>query len=1248
MSIGGVAAAGFSGDYYSTADLSGSVIFSRKEVRLSFAIPNGHKPGGSASPGHADVSANGWSARWTGILKSRVSETITFSATVSGKFRLYGRVVGAGSYDTLIDSWTASSIRTLTADVAFTAGTGYEVKVEYAGNDGQKDLSLGWSCPSDPTVRVIGPMFRIGDHMMKTELWANLIQSGRGWTGSHDANFVWNGDASWVIQESLGISPLTLDPFTEGTVNYKFTGQITSIGGSGNIGNFSAVAYDSGTNTTTGTFEIIDNNQNATFLNFYGCTNVSNIQVMRPGQAIGSVFDTRLTSKLTMAYSILRNQVINSVETVWADRTKPAFPYQIYGKSTTSAIAYYNGETVTTDNGPAIERLIQFANETGRDLQISVPPFANDDYITKLAQAIHYGTDGTTPYTSHQTNPVWPPLNSNLMFRIEIANELWNTAAGYILAWWAITHQSEAAYNGATTLGVTLNADYYSRRHEWIIARTMQISELFKLVVGSAHGSRYRFYFGFQYGNYNNTASIALNYATKLLEAGGLPSINIPAKPLTQYAIDAGGATYYGATDPDGVTDLIADPNGQTPTVSSGFSVRPGGATNTYAGPAGIVHSGSMAIAPEGGRTQCMFVAEGGRITMPFTVPANQTSDRYAVAVRAVNRINGGTIRFNIYLDYGTPQQQDLFAGSYSQLGGWYTPPYKISDWYAVVVSWAISGYYPSKSVSQTAGSSHTITILAEGTAGSDTIDANRPVIYLDEIRVASADDLANGLGLSSGQANGQPAASDVSVTLKDIVRHTAPHGLPYVAYEGGVGLGGDTHGNDLQNYFKAYDQRMKTAQKDAHVRSQQIGLAEQIFGTYAQQPVWDTTFGVQGWDGWENFPIPAGMVEDVSNLPAATIFEFTAPCTLKASDRSTTDDTNGGFFAWVVNVQTAGTYLITGSNLGTGRLIVDGVDLSGGQAFLTLGIHGIVLRAGSGATPSSTASIAIKKASVPTTSTAISAVAGQTVSWSADANATSGYVVRWGDETGRWYNRKVVAAGSTSTTITDLAQGTFLRMVVASANANGEGIPGTEKVVTRYQSGIRRVATWYTGSDRASLPTLPSIQVDDSGVTVGNLVSDFTDDGNYGVFGAHVTGVMGSNVAAAADHAAAYAGGHKFRFTVTTPAAGFAPSQFLFSALAHVPAGDVTARVWVDGVAAYTSGGMVSNRNDIVADLTGQGTWPGGVQKTIEITIAPLGGFYTAGIGHAPNLPAGLSFTGSVPSGFVPRRLLAAAGMMG
>ena len=77
------------------------------------------------------------------------------------------------------------------------------------------------------------------------------------------------------------------------------------------------------------------------------------------------------------------------------------------------------------------EYLVMMANETGKDLYITIPMNANQAYVTDLANLLRYGSDGVNPYTSYQAHPAYPGLNSNLSVYVEWANEIWNWAGGF-------------------------------------------------------------------------------------------------------------------------------------------------------------------------------------------------------------------------------------------------------------------------------------------------------------------------------------------------------------------------------------------------------------------------------------------------------------------------------------------------------------------------------------------------------------------------------------------------------------------------------------------------------------------------------------------------------------------------------------------------------------------------------------------------------------------------------------------------
>ncbi len=113
------------------------------------------------------------------------------------------------------------------------------------------------------------------------------------------------------------------------------------------------------------------------------------------------------------------------------------------------------------------------------------------------------------------------------------------------------------------------------------------------------------------------------------------------------------------------------------------------------------------------------------------------------MSFNAHNRLNtdGTTIdkqNLRVYLDYGTENEIDITAKTYSQPNG-YTPgdqsnrPVEGQN-----VAWAVSRHYYTKSFSLIAGSTHTVTIRAMGDiSGSALTDQTA---FIGAVYVTSAD----------------------------------------------------------------------------------------------------------------------------------------------------------------------------------------------------------------------------------------------------------------------------------------------------------------------------------------------------------------------------------------------------------------------------------------------------------------------------------------------------------------------------
>jgi hypothetical protein len=118
----------------------------------------------------------------------------------------------------------------------------------------------------------------------------------------------------------------------------------------------------------------------------------------------------------------------------WSDRRVPghAFMSGILNPRAPAPATDGNRET-----GVAWEHMVALSNATGRDLWINVPHLATDDYVTRLARLIRFGSDGVNPYPSPQASPVHPPLRSDLRVWVEYSNEIWSNGYSFPQGDWA-------------------------------------------------------------------------------------------------------------------------------------------------------------------------------------------------------------------------------------------------------------------------------------------------------------------------------------------------------------------------------------------------------------------------------------------------------------------------------------------------------------------------------------------------------------------------------------------------------------------------------------------------------------------------------------------------------------------------------------------------------------------------------------------------------------------------------------------
>lgn len=938
---GGFTRGGLLGQYYPNLTLSGAPAFARQDVRVDFDWGNYPVVGGSTSPGFNAVGPNNFSVRWTGQVVSNFSEKYTFTTRSDDGVRLLIRPTGASTWTVLVDDWNSHPLTVDNGAYSLVAGQSYDVELDYRQNGGGAAIQLAWSSPSAPS-EVIDPLSVAGINAgtYVNQVYADAMKGARDEWGDPnnyfsaplvpaDANGWPLGDATKVVWEGRDASSMT------GTYLLQFQGKATLSTGF-NLGQFSAggqsygaslpsgAGYDAATNTTTATIQIPQSDLASIFyLTFKntqrtasspldsGITNVSLMRPTAPGAstyyAPGTLFDANVEAAFAN-YTTERwlTANFNTTEVNWTDRALPGY-----------AIAAYSA------NKAVWEYLVMLANETGKDLYITIPVNASPDYVTKLAELIRYGSDGVNPYTAPQAHPVYPGLNPNLRVYVEWSNEVWNAAFSQSSA--AATAARQAVQSG-TPDGAIINYDGNAPNGDfrrWVALRTVQTSNTFRAVFGdAAMNNRVRMVLEFQYNNWQDTASTALGFINDYFNNGdGQVHVANP-HPVNYYLWGAGAAAYYTSGNPTGAQSTVVFANAGFESSSSPISpgtasADPTGASWSFTGDAGIYRdalqtAGAQGFgpdAPEG--SQAAYIGGTGTMTQTVYFPNTGT---FALQMTAASkdgapnavRVFVDGVEITPYLNDYRPTSTPWTPGS----GTWGL------DWrkYNVVGTAPFTISSPGL---------HTIKIIGTGAPGTYT--------YFDAMQVTSLDAIfAGGLpGIGDPGTDANTARANYQTQLNTGADFALAYGLQVVAYEGGWGLGGDSGGTPLQNYAKYKDPRAKQATLDSITAFQQSGGALYLFGTYDQWPRDDSVHAA-------DYPILQATAAAADTRPATptnALNDFrslTLANRMLASNLALTNQggtlTTGGWLTWNILVTQPGTYtfMLTTGTGGAVRLSVD------------------------------------------------------------------------------------------------------------------------------------------------------------------------------------------------------------------------------------------------------------------------------------------------------------------------------------
>jgi hypothetical protein len=603
---GGWLHGGVVGQYFNNPTLTDPPAFSRTDVRINFDWSTTGRPGGSRSPGFADVNATNFSVRWTGQIMPRFSELYTLKVACESGARLYIAPANSTNWTVLLDAWNNPG--TNTVPVFLIAGQMYQLKLEYYNATGPGLCRLLWSSASTPEeVLDTATLSGLNIVTYSDRLWANVMDGARdSWSAdANDSVPVPRDTNGWPLADAYNIPFEGQNSATmAGSYLLQFTGQAQvsanvfgTVWFQANGTNYNGTlpfdaGYNAASNLTTATLTLTNDNAGIMYLSFSNTrrnqgdttpTGVANVRLMRPvspGSSTSELTGTYVSSAIRSAvsrYTLLRWILNFDTDIHWTNRVLPSYSTKV----NVGSVQYW-------------EYLVMLANETGKDIHACLPVRATDDYLTNVANLFRYGSDGVNPYTSVQANPVYPPLNPNLRIILEHENEVWNygfanygnnladveAAAGANTAGWQIVNY-DGAYTG--------NPDGAWLR--WHIYRALRASQIFRSVFGdAAMGSRIRVIYEYQYDNANGTASGALPFIDDYFNnADGVAHVPNP-EPVDYYFWGGGGAVYYSSGDPNGTNSGITFANAsfEVPALNPGQAVaNPADASWTFSGTAG-------------------------------------------------------------------------------------------------------------------------------------------------------------------------------------------------------------------------------------------------------------------------------------------------------------------------------------------------------------------------------------------------------------------------------------------------------------------------------------------------------------------------------------------------------------------------------------------------------------------------------------------------------------------------------------
>jgi fibronectin type 3 domain-containing protein len=409
--------------------------------------------------------------------------------------------------------------------------------------------------PDDPAKNLAG----LGTWFMcdwdGSRAFVDVMKQGRSWMDAGQSKAATLDTLGWPTQDACTVLMTDEIAYVNGTFKLIFNGKAT-VNGMWAPCTVANQVYDAASNTTTADVTFAMTAAGSTGLVFTGTqrtatsptgSGFTNARLYRPGYATdGSAI---FTTAFLQAFKASGAKVVRMMDwgggssdviQHWSDRATPASATQagLPGINYTGP----DGTTYISSTDVALEHRIQLCNTLKADFWLNIPPVADQDFITRTALTLRYGSDGTNPYTSPQAQPVYPPLDPSLKVYVEYANETWNSANGY--STFGIEMGICDHLPAAHPLRTPATSSIYTLMWRWPAYNIANISETFRGVFGGeAMMARVRPVLETQEGNGQDTLATALTWLEPYAQT--LPT---PRK-VSDLIYGGGGSAYYGVID---------------------------------------------------------------------------------------------------------------------------------------------------------------------------------------------------------------------------------------------------------------------------------------------------------------------------------------------------------------------------------------------------------------------------------------------------------------------------------------------------------------------------------------------------------------------------------------------------------------------------------------------------------------------------------------------------------------------------